>query len=598
MDHSNLHNSDSPRAAELKMRKAHDSLCLAVVPRNFQDIGELLTAHGQREGYAVTFLDENQANMFAAQVVPSRFDPGPVRIWFDYCKRNHKTLCPSSNSQLHGLNLIDCENLAIQDATNDNPYVALSYVWGSASDSCDQVQYSSGRRLLPANLPPVISDAISVTKTLGFRYLWIDKFCIDQNNADTKHDQIQQMDAIYENAQLTIIAAAGADENYGLPGVGTRSRTFQPTARVGEIKIVWTMRDPHNSIRSSRWFTRGWTFQEAILSRGRLVFTDEQVYFECNAMNCFESIRTPLERLHIKNRSKIRDSIRAGVFGRNEKQLYGKLNVGKLPLHQSFAQYLTAVEEYSARELSYDQDSLNAFKGIIRQFSRRKIPIFSIWGISYPGSQLNPKERESYFVDSLTWSHARSSWEECGKPRRRPEFPSWSWAGWAGGVEYRERDYSGKSWFKSDLRSVALENRSGTLTMVDSLFNLIPEHENHLPRVLRVEAMVVQQDLVSYDKDKDPKNPWAISNFQGRLFLSRGPDSETRFYQESKEGRRWQCILVGHSLRIRFVMVLETHLDTDITSRAGLFIVKPPSVLAWSRALGGYKAEWRTYRIE
>jgi len=286
------------------------------------------------------------------------------------------------------------------------------------------------------------------------------------------------------------------------------------------------------------------------------------------------------------------------VFGRNEKQLYGKLNVGKLPLHQSFAQYLTAVEEYSARELSYDQDSLNAFKGIIRQFSRRKIPIFSIWGISYPGSQLNPKERESYFVDSLTWSHARSSWEECGKPRRRPEFPSWSWAGWAGGVEYRERDYSGKSWFKSDLRSVALENRSGTLTMVDSLFNLIPEHENHLPRVLRVEAMVVQQDLVSYDKDKDPKNPWAISNFQGRLFLSRGPDSETRFYQESKEGRRWQCILVGHSLRIRFVMVLETHLDTDITSRAGLFIVKPPSVLAWSRALGGYKAEWRTYRIE
>lgn len=324
LDHSNLHNRQSSGAAEVKIRMAHDSLHLVVVPQDCPTDYEL-TVRCQREGYAVFFQDENQANMFAAQVVPSNFHPGQVRIWLDYCKRYHKTLCRPSNSQLRGLKLIDCEALAIQDATDEIHYVALSYVWGSASYYHYQVQDSSGRSLLPRSLAPVISDAISVTKALGFRYLWIDKFCIDQNDADTKHYQIQQMDAIYENSELTIIAAAGGDENHGLPGVGARSRTFQPTARVGEVKVVWTMRDPHYSIRSSKWFTRGWTFQEAVLSRRRLVFTEEQIYFECNAMNCFESIHTPLESLHIKNKSKIRDSIRAGVFGRNEREVYGKV---------------------------------------------------------------------------------------------------------------------------------------------------------------------------------------------------------------------------------------------------------------------------------
>ena len=314
-------------------------------------------------------------------------------------------------------------------------------------------------------------------------------------------------------------------------------------------------------------------------------------------MNCFESIHTPLESLHIKNKSKIRDSIRAGVFGRNEREVYGKLNVDKSPLHQSFSQYLMAVEEYSARELSYDQDSLNAFQGIIRRFSKRNIPILDIWGISYPASG-DRKERESYLADSLCWSHTRSCWEDFGTPRRRPEFPSWSWSGWAGEVEYRKREYSGKYWFKGRLRSVALEDRSGTLTTLDSSFPAILEHKNLLPRVLRVEAMVVPQNLVSYDKEKNPKNPWAICNFPATLFLSWGADSEARFYQELKEGCRWQCVLMGDSVLTIFVMVLETHIDTDITSRAGLFVVEPPWSQALIPVLGGDKAEWRTYRIE
>jgi Heterokaryon incompatibility protein (HET) len=66
--------------------------------------------------------------------------------------------------------------------------------------------------------PKVISDGMIVTKTLGLQYLWVDKFCIDQENPNEKHDQISRMDAVYKRTEITIIAAAGDDENRGLPG--------------------------------------------------------------------------------------------------------------------------------------------------------------------------------------------------------------------------------------------------------------------------------------------------------------------------------------------------------------------------------------------
>jgi hypothetical protein len=103
----------------------------------------------------------------------------------------------------------------------------------------------------------VILDAIAVTKSLGFRYLWVDKFCIDQVNKNVKHQQITHMDAVYENAEITIIAAAGVDETCGLPGVRSKAPSAQPVARIGGLTVLSTMRDVQNSIRSSKWFTRG-----------------------------------------------------------------------------------------------------------------------------------------------------------------------------------------------------------------------------------------------------------------------------------------------------------------------------------------------------
>jgi hypothetical protein len=137
-------------------------------------------------------------------------------------------------------------------------------------------------------MPKIIQDAVLVTKELGYDYFWIDQYSIDQNDSQAKHDQIQQMDTIYRNAEITLVAAAGEDAGYGLPGV-SNERNPQPVVNLGNISIFSTITHTRDAIKNSTWNKRGWTFQEAILSRRRLVFTDDEVYFECAGKNCFES---------------------------------------------------------------------------------------------------------------------------------------------------------------------------------------------------------------------------------------------------------------------------------------------------------------------
>jgi hypothetical protein len=48
---------------------------------------------------------------------------------------------------------------------------------------------------LPLDIPEVAEDAIHVTKELGYRYLWIDRYCIPRDEKK-RHVHIQNMDVI------------------------------------------------------------------------------------------------------------------------------------------------------------------------------------------------------------------------------------------------------------------------------------------------------------------------------------------------------------------------------------------------------------------
>ena len=65
------------------------------------------------------------------------------------------------------------------------------------------------------DIPKTFQDAITVTRYLGFHYIWIDSLCIVQDDNEDWARESAKMSSIYANAVLTIAASAAADDTYG-----------------------------------------------------------------------------------------------------------------------------------------------------------------------------------------------------------------------------------------------------------------------------------------------------------------------------------------------------------------------------------------------
>ncbi|KAK3378967.1 heterokaryon incompatibility protein-domain-containing protein [Lasiosphaeria ovina] len=206
-----------------------------------------------------------------------------------YCQEQHSQACLSDHQNAPtGLKLIECATRKVVAAPAAARYVALSYVWGSAPNPLSHSSEPEVRGETLGSLPRVIEDSIDVTVQLGLQHLWVDRYCIDQGDSEEKLQQIHQMDLVYANAELTLVAAAGTGPQFGLPGCNGTPRHSQSMAQVRGRLLVSTFPDPSFLLSQSTWATRGWTYQEGILSKRRLVFTEKQVLFDCNGTNLSE----------------------------------------------------------------------------------------------------------------------------------------------------------------------------------------------------------------------------------------------------------------------------------------------------------------------
>lgn len=535
------------------------AVCLFLVSQGGHMIYDFDRDHMDRNGGCFILIDSStNSEVFDPQPISSLFDSDLILSWLDYCTRYHRLLCRFKPLPVNGVKVIDCTTLQIRDHNENTPYISLSYVWGKSKDACGPIETVGGHKTLPQLLPPVIRDSIQVTKALGFQYLWVDKFCIDQDAADLKHDQIQQMDAIYKNSELTIIGAAGQDESYGLPGVGARGRSHNFLAELGGATVFWNPNDPHKAISQSHWSTRGWTFQEALLSRRRLVFTEDQVYFQCNTMNCFESNYCALDKLHVKDKSKTFETVRSGIFGQTKFQPFGKLVYDKESLNEGFRRYLSNVENYTSRNLSFDEDSLNAFRGIIKQFSQEKHAFNHVWGLAYPSN--GPRSLDM-FVYSLTWMHRKET-----RARRRNLFPSWTWVGWEGHIEYEPSPGKNVSFYNAihDLRFKGMAD--GSLSLEE-----LGEDRSHA--VLKITATALSLGPNAYRGVKKLDRPWRIAGREAILSWSRDGHTDAELAEMFKDTSRWHFVFIGAIPRTFFVMVLELGESGRTWQRVGMFYV-------------------------
>ncbi|KAF9697803.1 hypothetical protein EKO04_004278 [Ascochyta lentis] len=253
---------------------------------------------------------------------------------------------------------------------------------------------------------------MKVALELGYQYLWVDRYCIDQGDQQNKHIQIGMMDRIYAEADFAIIAAVG-DAHYGLPGVGSdKSRRTQKSIQIGDVTLIEIL-NPSEHIQTSTWASRAWTLQEGCLSRRQVIFTNEGVAFLCKEFQFWESIDLL--------RSTPNDAALLGMQG--TKQFRRLIPIIDPSSDDAMITLDRLLRDYSQRTLTFDEDALNAILGILNEFR-----VLHLRGM--PVIARHTSLDLAYAMD-LTWRNA-------GPGRERPGFPSWSWASWNNAKGFKE----------------------------------------------------------------------------------------------------------------------------------------------------------------
>ncbi|TGO07436.1 hypothetical protein BTUL_0276g00040 [Botrytis tulipae] len=251
------------------------------------------------------------------------------------------------------------------------------------------------------DIPATIKDAMIVCAMIGKRYLWVDRLCIVQDESDDiKLAQIERMGDIYSSAFLTIVGACGNDARSGLAGIDGRPRPRAPwVISLNNMILVEDVGHPiyERSEAIPRWYTRGWTFQELVLSSRLLIFTEFGVCYMCNP----------------------KDKSNGGITGAFE---FLPNNFMSLQIYDFEVDNIhSIIEQYSERHLTYDADRIRAFSGI-----------FNHLGIRHQSGM--PWKN---FDDNLFWRPC--FWEQASRTLGSSEttlFPTWSWGSVAGPVRF------------------------------------------------------------------------------------------------------------------------------------------------------------------
>ncbi|KAM0559750.1 hypothetical protein ACHAPJ_004274 [Fusarium lateritium] len=353
------------------------------------------------------------------RVIPPKLDFALPRTWMDFCMTNHAhTACASPGPPIRGLKLVDCREKQVVFVDDLNAeaveYVTLSYVRGSPTD--EEWDHNG----LPEKLPPLLADAVAVTKSLGFRYLWIDRFCFPQYNATERRRQLDKMGEIYARSALTLVVAAGQGVQDGIPGISV-PREEQLSLQTETGNFTTSLIRPDVEVANSKWASRGWTYQEGLLSRRRLVFTPSQIYFQCQSLHCHESIAFPLQTKPALNLGRVFSLDGAGNSAGNFKNV---------------------VSGYLNREFGFPEDRLDAFRGILDHYGQMDRPTDSVLGLPlFHADDFKGKSsptRTDRLAIGLGWFYDPPGDTEISTQPMQLQgpFPSWTWLGWKLRPEY------------------------------------------------------------------------------------------------------------------------------------------------------------------
>ncbi|ROW14314.1 hypothetical protein VPNG_03961 [Cytospora leucostoma] len=326
--------------------------------------------------------------------------------------------------------------------SSDTKYIALSHCWGNTKPRCMTTSKNYDRQCqkIPwADIPKTFREAMQYTQRLGVRYIWIDSVCIIQPGDDQYYDdwlvEAVRMSDYYYNAYVTLAAASSADCHGGLFSKQPDRKHCLFRATIGgkhcQFFAARTSEDVHYrnayaEIQAHRWplGTRGWVYQERLVSCRVLYFTTYQLIFDCfrglasEEWSCYSH---PEPEMSLK-------------------RLYWEL------LHDTTAllAWQKLIEDYSALRLTNLGDRLPAMAAIAQQVLSRQGPGGTL------GSTYLCGLRASSLHSGLLW--LVGDHEPQLRQDSRCLAPSWSWASYPKKVRHHWN--SGEESYKSQIELV------------------------------------------------------------------------------------------------------------------------------------------------
>jgi hypothetical protein len=316
--------------------------------------------------------------------------------------------------------------LHVSDHTEKVPYTTLSYCWGDLGQlTTTKATLEKHQHCMPmSTLSLSVQNAITVTRHLGIRYLWVDALCIIQDCPTDVAREINKMGSIYTDSTLTIAAtrseraADGFLEKYsidqaerptearytmqGLAEPEPASKFFLPillpNGTFGNISV--------SKKRPREWEpgyleSRGWTLQEFLLSKRLLLFGhDGDVRWHCLRRRGFDSVLfpSPSEEPEFVGGSLF--VLHEGISGRGQTRQRVWSDI---------------IKEYSGRKLTKLEDRLPAIAGIAAELKKQ-------WNYSYAAGIW-----VELLQQDVLWEVLEEE-DEIHPVSQQNIAPSWSWA--------------------------------------------------------------------------------------------------------------------------------------------------------------------------
>ena len=359
-----------------------------------------------------------------------------AKTWLEECVNQH----PECQTQQPGYRTLPTRVLDVslerirllETHEMGGNYAILSHCWGpkpfittklrNIATRCQNIEFST--------LSKTFQDAVTVTRSLGLKYLWIDSLCIVQDSKKDWEIESSKMGTYYTYAQICIAASAASEGSIGcfferhpanaqpIPLFIRLSGADHLTLILTRVERLWVRNfmSPLPGLlgASGPLETRGWALQETIMSKRMLRFRRYQIEWVCKTKYASEGDRlgkpAPMTAEW--------DCFRALEILGSQISRFGPLSRHNI--------WYEMVEQYTQRELSYGTDTLPALSGIATRYQEMTTDVYlaGIWKSDLTRGLLwRPPN----------WWHLESTYDKSLKFQEasRPAIyraPSWSWA--------------------------------------------------------------------------------------------------------------------------------------------------------------------------